>query len=89
MARPGGASALRVAAARSACCRSVKSLGEARDVANSRPQAVSAAHRRKVIQLPQAAAPTITNGLTRARTTVSVAPSSAHIASAKPIAHAV
>ena len=68
---------------------SVKSAGEARVVPKSRPHAVSAAHRRRVTQPPQAAAPTTANGLMRARTTVSVAPSSAHIASAMPIAQAV
>ena len=86
---PAGASASSAAAVRSACWRSVKSAGEARDVPKSRPRAVSAAHRRRVTQPPQAAAPTTVNGLMRARTAVSVVPSSAHIASAKPIAQAV
>jgi hypothetical protein len=67
----------------------VKSFGEARDVAKRHPPAAAAAHLRKVIQPPHAVGPTTSNGLTRTRTAASVAPSSAHIASANPIAHAL
>jgi hypothetical protein len=67
----------------------VNSFGEARDMAKSRPQVASTAHRRKVIQPPHAVGPTTSKGLILTRTAVSVAPASAHIASANPIAQAV
>lgn len=56
---------------------------------SSRPAPASVAHRRSVIQRVWAVAPTIANGLTRARVSASVARIKAHTARANPIAHAV
>jgi len=85
----GGACAASVVAARSAACRAVKSVGEARTQENIRPVRTAVTHRRSVAHPSSALFPMICQGLVRTLTAHAESLATPNSASAHPIADAV